>query len=154
MKRTVYMAAAMMALIVFVPGTAMAQAGQLVGALVSSLGVTKDQASGGAGLILGAVKAKAGKEEFKEVAKAVPDYEELIDKAPQASKEGSGGGLAAMMKQASPAMGQAMDLAKGFKLLGMDSSMIGPFVSVIVDYVKEKGYPVAAELVKSMISAP
>jgi hypothetical protein len=110
----------------------------LIEMLTRNLGVSKAQAEGGAGLLLKQAKDKLSGDDFSKVSAAVPGIEGLLGAAPA-----SGGGLmGGMGKLASGLGGKAgglLSLAGGFSKLGMDSSMIGKFVPVILSFVKSKG---------------
>jgi len=62
--------------------TASAAASELVGALTQQLGVTEQQATGGAGALFGLAKAKLSPDNFSQVASAVPGMEGLLQAAP------------------------------------------------------------------------
>jgi len=55
----------------------------LVDLLSSQLGVSKDQAEGGAGSIFQLVKQKLSVEDFSSIAKAVPGVDQMIGAAPK-----------------------------------------------------------------------
>ena len=67
----------------------------LVDLLTSQLGVTKDQATGGAGSIFQLAKQNLNVEDFSSVAKAVPGIDQMMGAAPkvESSCEFSGGSL-------------------------------------------------------------
>jgi hypothetical protein len=109
---------------------------ELIGQLVSQLGVREDQAKGGAGLLLKLAQGKLGGD-FGKVAQAIPDAQDLISAAPAA------GGASKLLGGLSGALGgKAGDLASlaaAFGQLKLDPSMIGKFVPVILSFVQSKG---------------
>lgn len=112
----------------------------LVDTLVSQLGVTKDQAAGGAGSILGFAKSNMKKEDFKKVTHAVPETNQLIKAAPKADDTTAAlGSLGAAAGGAAGTAGAAAGVAGTFSKLGLSSDMVGKFVPVITDYAKKKG---------------
>src|SRR2546430_16338330 len=76
--------------------TAYAAASELVGALTQQLGVTEQQATGGAGAIFGLAKSKLSPDNFGQVASVVPGMEGLLQAAP------TGGGTGRMAWAADP----------------------------------------------------
>jgi hypothetical protein len=62
--------------------TAYATAAELVGALTRKLGVTEQQATGGAGAIFGLAKSQLSPDNFGQVAHVVPGMEGLLQAAP------------------------------------------------------------------------
>ena len=123
----------------------------LVDTLTQQLGVTTEQAEGGAGAIFGKAKGNMSSEEFDLVSETVPEASSLLDKAPKAESEtqslaGSIGGAVSGMTgggtgigDATTSIGQLGGLTETFKSLGMDSDMVGKFIPVVLDYAKEKG---------------
>ena len=62
--------------------TASATASELVGALTQKLGVTEQQATGGAGAMFGLAQSKLSPDNFRQVARVVPGMEGLLQAAP------------------------------------------------------------------------
>jgi hypothetical protein len=113
---------------------------ELVEKLMQSLGIKEEQAKGGVGLVLKLAQEKLGAGDFAKVTEAVPGAENLIQDAPQGG--GLGGavkGLAAAFGGKAEGLGDVAELTSGFSKLGLDSGMIGKFVSIVVSFVQEKG---------------
>jgi len=117
----------------------------LVDVLVSKLGVTKDQAAGGAGSILGYAKGNMKKDDFKKVVSAVPETNQLIKTAPRADTGSPTlGGLGSTQVAGSGlgtagGLGSTAALAGSFQKLGLKSDMVGKFIPIVVDYAQSKG---------------
>ena len=112
---------------------------ELVNQLVSSLGISEDQANGGAGLIFNFAKEKLGGD-FSQVTDAIPEVSNLMDKAPS-----EGGGIGGMLGGVASSLGGSiggasnlMSLAGGFSKLNLDSGLIGKFVPIILSFVQGK----------------
>lgn len=112
---------------------------ELIGQLVSKLGVQEGQAKGGAGLLFKLAKDKMGGD-FSKVAAAVPGVNDMMSAAPQAGGAAKlvGGLLGAMGGKAQGLAGLA-SLAGGFSQLKLDSGMVTKFVPIILEFVKGKG---------------
>ena len=112
---------------------------ELIGQLVSKLGVQEGQAKGGAGLLFKLAKDKLGGD-FSKVAAAVPGVNDMMSAAPQAGGAAKlvGGLLGAMGGKAQGLAGLA-SLAGGFSQLKLDSWMVTKFVPIILEFVKGKG---------------
>jgi len=122
----------------------------LVDLLSSQLGVTKDQAEGGAGSIFQLAKQNLNVEDFSSIAKAVPGIDQMIGAAPKV--EGSSnslGGISSMM--GSNKLGGMADLTSSFEKLGLSGDMVGKFTPIILDYVKNKGGEHAMNLLKGAL---
>src|ERR1700761_9653478 len=124
-------------------GTALAQAQaaaaanpspELVGQLTQQLGVTKAQATGGAGAIFGLAKSKLSPENFSKVAAAVPGMSGFLKAAPAAGQGGTSpmGSLGSMVPGGA---GGLASLAGSFNSLGMSPSMVSKFAPVLQNYV-------------------
>lgn len=115
-----------------------AQTGDLVKTLVSQLGVTEKQASGGAGSILGYARDNLSTDDFSKVTNAVPETKSLLSAAPVSSSAGSGlagGNLGGTLA----AVAGAAVLADSFQKLGLPPEMVTRFAPVVVNYVSSKG---------------
>lgn len=133
----------------------------LIEALTSQLGVSSEQAEGGAGLLLQMAKAKLGSGDFSQLSDLLPDdVEALIGKAPSAGAADAGGGIMGMVGAAADAlgMGDAAEklgdlgaLSGGFDKLGLDSGMLTKFVAAVMDFLKSKGGDQVATLLQSVI---
>ncbi len=125
----------------------------LVDSLTSKLGVTPDQAEGGAGSLFNVAKEKLGAEDFQSVADAVPGMDGLLGAAPKSEAAGGlAGGLGGL---GGDSVGDALNTASlvdNFKQLGLSSDMVGKFVPVVVDYVKTQGGETVANLLGSALT--
>jgi hypothetical protein len=108
--------------------------------LTEQLGVTEDQAKGGAGAIFNLVKDSLSGDQFNEVAAAVPNMQELLAAAPAGGGLGGAiGGLTSMLGGGAEKLGGLASLAGSFKALDLDMDMVTKFVPVILSFVKSQG---------------
>jgi hypothetical protein len=124
---------------------------ELVQQLISNLGLSEEQAQGGAGLLLGLLKDKLPETDFAQVSGVVPDSEGLIDKAPEA-----GGGLGGLLGGVASSLGGSQlgdlaSLAGGFSKLGLDADMIGKFVPILLSFLESKGGEDLAGIVSKVL---
>jgi hypothetical protein len=113
---------------------------EILNLLTEQLGVTEDQAKGGAGAIFNLVKDSLGGDQFNEVAAAVPNMEELLAAAPAGGGLGGAiGGLTSMLGGGAEKLGGLASLAGSFKALDLDMDMVTKFVPVILSFVKSQG---------------
>ena len=115
---------------------------ELIGQLVSGLGVNENQAKGGLGAILNLAKDKLEGGDFSQITNAISGADELMNAAPSA--EGESGGLGGMLGSVTSALGVGnlgglASLAGAFKSLDLDAGMIGKFAPVVMGFLKEKG---------------
>jgi len=122
----------------------------LVDLLSSQLGVSKDQAEGGAGSIFQLAKQNLSVEDFSSIAKAVPGIDQMIGAAPKVEGSSSTlGGISSMM--GSNKLGGMAGLTSSFEKLGLTGDMVSKFTPTILDYVKNKGGEHAMSLLKGAL---
>jgi len=113
---------------------------ELIQMLTSQLGISDEQATGGAGLLFKMAKDKLGDADFSQVSSAVPDVEKLISSAPESSGiAGALGGLASSLGGGAGQLGNLASLASGFKGLNLDSGIASKFIPIIMSFVQSKG---------------
>jgi hypothetical protein len=155
------------AALVATANTGSAQAQDLVGMLVSQLGVTSEQATGGAGAIFNLAKERLAPDQFSQVADAVPGIDSMMGAAPTAAAAsaagGATGGVADVSKmttaagksgEATGGMGSMTGMASkamGGAPLGMSPDMVQKFVPVVLDYVNSEGGATAMKLLQGAL---
>ncbi len=108
----------------------------LMETLTQNLGVTHDQARGGAGLIFRLAKDKLRRADYKQLSSSVPEANDLIGAAPE--PEGMGG-IVGGISGVGGNVGGLISLAGSFSKLGLGSDMVSKFVPIILSYVRSKG---------------
>ena len=125
---------------------------ELLNLLTQNLGVSEDQAKGGAGLIFKLAKDKLSDGDFSKVADAVPGMDTLLGAAP---KEGGLGGaisgIASSFGGGGETLGTLASLASGFSKLDMDSGMVSKFMPIILQFVQAKGGDVVKGLLEKVL---
>ena len=113
---------------------------ELIGELVSKLGVQEGQAKGGAGLLFKLAQDKLGGD-FSKVASALPGVKDLISSAPAAGGVAklAGSLLGAIGGGKAQGLAGLASLAGGFSQLKLDSGMIAKFVPIVLEFAKSKG---------------
>ena len=124
--------------------------GSLVQTLSKQLGVTDEQAAGGAGAIFQYAKTALPGGDYGKVEKAVPEATELVKKAPPAdSTTSAAGGL--LGKTGSTAAGTA-SLVSSFQKLGLSGDMVGKFTPIVVNYAEQKGGAEVGGILKKVLT--
>ncbi len=118
-----------------------ANAAGLTDTLMSSLGVSEKQASGGAGSLMKYAKGNLSKDDFSKVSSSIPDMSSIMSAAPDVAK--AAGGLGGIGGMASALGGDSVaglaSLASSFSDLGLSADMIQKFIPTILEYVKGTG---------------
>ena len=113
---------------------------EIIQALMDQLGVTEEQATGGAGAVFNLVKDKVSGGNFSELSAAIPGMDDLLAAAPKSDGlAGAMGGLTSMLGGGANKVGGLAALAGSFEKLGMDMNMVSKFVPAIVSFVQSKG---------------
>ena len=109
---------------------------ELVGMLTNQLGVTQDQATGGAGALFGLAKSRLKPEEFSQVSDAVPGMDGFLQAAP---KQGGGSALGSLGSALSGESGGLSSIVGAFGSLGLSPDMVSKFIPIITQFVQSKG---------------
>lgn len=152
MKKTIYLSSlTALAFILLGTTSAFATGAGLVDLLVSKLGVTSQQAEGGAGAIFNTAKDSMAAEDFTKVTTSMPEVESLMASAPKAEKSsGLMGSASSMLKDNTGSVGKMAGLSDSFSKLGLSKDMIGQFMPVVYNYAESKGGPVVSNLLKAV----
>lgn len=120
--------------------------------LTSRLGVSKNQAEGGAGSIFQLAKQNLSAGDFSTIAKSVPGIDQMMGAAPKIEKSsGTLGGISSMMGNHPNKLSGITGLTSSFEKLGLNGDMVGKFTPIILDYVKNKGGEHAMSLLKGAL---
>lgn len=119
------------------------QAAGLLNTLGTKLNVTPEQAVGGTGALLGLAKNKLTGNDYSQLTKSVPGLDQLSGAGALGSL-GSLGGLTGNSggSAVSSALGNVKSMAdvnSAFSALGMNSSMVGQFAPLILQYLGQQG---------------
>ncbi|HRQ05389.1 MAG TPA: DUF2780 domain-containing protein [Nitrosomonas halophila] len=101
--------------------------------LMQQLGVTQQQAQGGAGALLQLAESRMSAKNFTALSNSIPDMQSLLDAAPAAGVLGSGG------------------MAGTFLQLGLTPDMVQKFIPTIVQYVEGTGGSTLATALRSAL---
>ena len=133
-------------------GTGRAQTSELIGLLTSQLGVTEQQATGGAGSLFGFAKEQMGVSDFDVVSSALPGVDSLIGAAPDTGSSALGS-ASSLLGGSSGGLGDMAGIAGSFSDLGMSPDMASQFVPVILEYAQSAGSEQAMQLLQGAFTA-
>lgn len=125
----------------------------IVEQVIQQLGVTKEQAESGLGLILKLAKEKLGTD-FSQVNNVIPEANQLVNSAPSEEGQPAGGGLFGMLadKVGLGGLGKLADLAASFKKLGLDMDKLQGFVKTVLTFVEAKGGTAVKDLLNKVLA--
>lgn len=126
----------------------------LVKLLTSQLGITEQQANGGTGALMKLAQEKLGGD-WSTLAQAVPGIEQFISHAPAVdSTSGIGGMLGTALNafgMQNTGLANMAQLVTQFQTLKLDADMVTKFTPIVMQFVQQKGGPVAAELIQKVL---
>ncbi|ABA57599.1 hypothetical protein Noc_1094 [Nitrosococcus oceani ATCC 19707] len=124
--------------------------------LVNQLGVSNQQAMGGAGAIFQEARTNMKPQDFTTLSQSVPGMSDMLKAAPKVSGSAPGmaGGLSSMMGDANNALGSMASLASSFQQLNLSPDMVSQFVPVVTNYVRNTGGQAVANLLQSALGTP
>ncbi len=128
----------------------------LVDTLVSQLGVSQQQALGGAGSILQLAQGNMDTQSFTTLSQSIPGINDMLNAAP-AMPESAGsltGGLSSLMGDSGDTLGNLATLTNSFQQLDLSPEMVGKFVPVVTEYISNTGGQAAANLLTSALAIP
>lgn len=141
-RRTMLQGAAVLLMIGVFQVNAYAEGPDLIEMLTSQLGVTGEQATGGAGAMFEYAKNNLDAEDFTSIAKGIPSMDDLIDMAPEPENSSALGESSSALTSAGGALGGfdkslggLAGLASSFESLGLNADMISKFAPIVSDYV-------------------
>ena len=139
---------------------------ELIDDLVKKLGVSPEQAKGGASLIFNLAKEKLDVNDFSTLTSKIPVINSLLGdkKETEETEEQEGGlmdSLGGMLSSdaASGVLGSlgldklssVAKLSSGFSKLGLDADMITKFVPVVLNFAKTKGGSTVTNLLAKVL---
>lgn len=130
------------------------KAGELTNLLVQRLGVTPQQAMGGAGALLQIAKTRMSSEAFEKLSTQVPDMQQLLSAVPVPKPQSGLGGLAGKLGSlaGNSSIGTALTAVSIFQQLGMKPETMEKFVPVVVDYARGNTDDAIANGLKAALS--
>ena len=120
----------------------------LVDILVRQLGVSPQQAMGGAGAIFQMAQGNMNPQAFGSLSQSVPGMSTMLGAAPAMP---AAGGLTSLMGNSGSSLGSVASLAGSFQQLNLSPNMVSQFIPVVTNYVKQTGGQATADLLQSAL---
>lgn len=130
------------------------KAGELTNLLVQRLGITQQQAMGGAGALLQIAKTRMSSDAFEKLATQIPDMQQLLSAVPVSKSQAGLGGLAGKLGSltGNSSIGTALTAVSIFQQLGMKPETMEKFVPVLIDYARGNTDEAIANGLKAALS--
>ena len=115
---------------------------ELIQQLTAKLGIDESVATNATGKAMALVKEHAGSDLFDKISSAIPGASEAAKQGGEAAASDGGGMLGKLAGMASEALGGSagggLELGAALSGAGLDSDQIGSFVSMIIEFLKDK----------------
>ena len=121
--------------------------------LVRQLSVSQQQALGGAGALFQVAKQNMEPQAFSTLSQSVPGMEAMLEAAPTTSDPVSSltGSLSSLMGDTNNTLGTVASLASSFDQLNLSPEMVGQFIPIMTEYVKNTSGQVTANLLQAAL---
>lgn len=126
---------------------------ELIGQIVSNLGINEDQAKGALGSILNLAKEKLADGDFSKITEVISGASSLMSDAPKAEGLGSMfGSITSALGVNTGNLGNLAALAGQFKSLNLDADMIAKFAPIVMSFLQEKGGDTLKDIAKKFLA--
>jgi len=130
-------------------GQVQADTGKLIGSLTDLLGVTQEQAEGGAGAIFREAKNNMDTGDYSRLLDAIPGIDSLIRAAPQIS--GLAGKASSLFGSSSDSIQGLSALTDSFAKLGLSPDMINKYADIVLEFVQSEAGQQMMTMLKSAL---
>jgi hypothetical protein len=148
-KRIITMAVLIGTVFFIASNQASADTSKLIGSLTDLLGVSKEQAEGGAGAVFREAKNNMSAGDYSQLLSAIPGIDSLIKSAPEVS--GLAGSASSLLGGSSGSVKGMSALADSFTQLGLSPDMVNKYVDVILNYVQSEAGQQTMTMLKSAL---
>lgn len=121
--------------------------------LASQLSVSQQQALGGAGALFQVAKRNMEPQAFSTLSQSVPGMDAMLEAAPTTSDPVSSltSSLSSLMGDTDNTLGTMASLATSFDQLNLSPEMVGQFIPIMTEYVKNTSGQVTANLLHAAL---
>ena len=121
--------------------------------LMSQLSISQQQALGGAGALFQVAKQNMEPQAFSTLSQSVPGMDAMLEAAPTTSDPVSSltGSLSSLMGDTDNTLGTMASLATSFDQLNLSPEMVGQFIPIMTEYVKNTSGQVTANLLQAAL---
>ncbi|MCC4833870.1 DUF2780 domain-containing protein [Shewanella sp. 10N.7] len=119
--------------------TADAQSTDLVGNVMSQLGLSKDQAEGGLGTLLSLAQSNLGDSDFSLLSNSIPGADTLLSAVPALASDDGMSGLLSQAGDLGKSFEGAAMVYDAFEQLGIKKEYVAPMVDIAKSYLETNG---------------
>ncbi|MGS0825634.1 DUF2780 domain-containing protein [Shewanella sp. 0m-8] len=123
-----------------------AESSDLVGSVMSQLGLSQTQAKGGLGSLLSLAKSSLGSNDFSSIADSIPGIDGLLSAAPELNSDSGMSGLLSKAGGLGESLQGGAMVYDAFEKLGISKELAAPMVDIVKGYLDTNGSAGTADL--------
>ncbi|GIU29815.1 DUF2780 domain-containing protein [Shewanella schlegeliana] len=122
------------------------QSSDLVGTVMSQLGLSQTQAEGGLGSLLSLAQSSLGSSEFSSIADSIPGIDGLLDAVPKLDNDSGMSGLLSKAGGLGESLQGGAMVYDAFEQLGISKELAAPMIDIVKGYLDTNGSAGTSEL--------
>ncbi|WP_108944851.1 DUF2780 domain-containing protein [Shewanella halifaxensis] len=116
-----------------------AQSGDLVGNVMSQLGLSQTQAEGGLGSLLSLAQSSLGSNDFSAIADSIPGIDGLLGAVPELDSDSGMSGLLSKAGGFGESLQGGAMVYDAFEKLGISKELAAPMIDIVKGYLDTNG---------------
>ncbi|MCH1929995.1 DUF2780 domain-containing protein [Shewanella sp. A25] len=129
------------------------ESNELVGSVMSQLGLSQTQAEGGLGSLLGMAQTSLNTSDYATLAASIPNADSLLAAAPQLDSTSGVSGLLSKAGNVSTSLQGSALVLNAFQKLGISQELAVPMINVAKTYLETNGSEGSAALLTQGLGA-
>lgn len=129
------------------------QSNELVGSLMSQLGLNQTQAEGGLGSLLGLAQSSLGSTDYSTLAASIPNADSLLAAAPKLDSTSGVSGLLSKAGDLGSSLQGGAKVLDAFEKLGISQELALPMINIAKSYLDTNGTEGTSDLLMKGLNA-
>lgn len=115
------------------------QSNDLVGSVMSQLGLSQNQAEGGLGSLLSLAQSSLGSNDFSSIADSIPGVDGLLGAVPELDSDSGMSGLLSKAGGLGESLQGGAMVYDAFEKLGISKDLAAPMIDIVKSYLETNG---------------
>ncbi|GIU40117.1 hypothetical protein TUM4438_00520 [Shewanella sairae] len=133
--------------------TEQAQSNDLVGSVMSQLGLSQNQAEGGLGSLLSLAQSSLGSNDFSSIADSIPGVDGLLGAVPELDSDSGMSGLLSKAGGLGESLQGGAMVYDAFEKLGISKDLAAPMIDIVTSYLDTNGSAGTSDLLMKGLGA-
>ncbi|MEZ9819329.1 DUF2780 domain-containing protein [Shewanella sp. 10N.286.45.A1] len=129
------------------------ESSDLVGSVMSQLGLSQDQAEGGLGSLLSLAQSSLGSSDFSSISDSIPGIDGLLGAVPELDNESGMSGLLSKAGGFGESLQGGAMVYDAFEKLGISKDLAAPMVDIVKGYLDANGTSGTSDLLMKGLGA-